>query len=250
MVAAVVVVGAVVTVATAGAAAPLVVGAVASIGLTGAAATVATGVAVGAIAGAAGGLAAGAAGETTRQVVHNETLGLGNEHMDLGRIASEAGKGAVEGAVVGAAIGRAAAFASTAAAIRRNRSGGEGPTRGAAIRRAQRWRGNRARRRSGRPDRRSGADRQAGIGRRSKGAEGSVSARYHSRYARRGCSLSEEEGSARRRNKPFRDWRPAGVMWRLRRGSYATTRGSACRSSANCQLSSPLSFTPRGTGTD
>jgi len=115
VVAAVVVVGTVVTVATAGVAGPLVVGAVASIGLTGAAATVATGVAVGAIAGAAGGLAAGAAGETTRQVVNNETLGLGTEHIDVGRIASAAGKGAAEGALVGAAVGGVAAFATTAA---------------------------------------------------------------------------------------------------------------------------------------
>ena len=115
VVAAVVVVGTVVTVATAGVAGPLVVGAVASVGLTGAAATVATGVAVGAIAGAAGGLVAGAAGETTRQVVNNETLGLGTEHMDVGRIASAAGKGAAEGALVGAAVGGVAAFATTAA---------------------------------------------------------------------------------------------------------------------------------------
>jgi RHS repeat-associated protein len=115
VVAAVVVVGTVVTVATAGVAGPLVVGAVASVGLTGAAATVATGVAVGAIAGAAGGLVAGAAGETTRQVVNNETLGLGTEHMDVGRIASAAGKGAAEGALIGAAVGGVAAFATTAA---------------------------------------------------------------------------------------------------------------------------------------
>ena len=115
VIAAIVVVGTVITVATAGAAGPLVVGAVASIGLTGTAATVVTGVAVGAIAGAVGGAAAGAAGETTRQVVHNERLGLGHEHMSGGRIASAAGQGAVEGAIVGGAIGGVAAFATTAA---------------------------------------------------------------------------------------------------------------------------------------
>lgn len=108
VIAAVVVVGTVVTVATAGAAAPLIAGAVASVGLSGAAATVATGVAVGAVAGAVGGAAAGAAGETTRQVVHGEQL-------SGRRIAAAAGRGAVEGAVIGGAIGGAAALATTTA---------------------------------------------------------------------------------------------------------------------------------------
>jgi RHS repeat-associated protein len=107
VVAAVVVVGAVVTAATAGVAGPLVVGAVASIGLTGTAATVATGVAVGAIAGAVGGAAAGAAGEATREVVHGEQLS--GTH-----ILSAAGEGATTGAAVGAAVGGVAAFAATA----------------------------------------------------------------------------------------------------------------------------------------
>jgi RHS repeat-associated protein len=115
VIAAVVVVGTVVTVATAGAAGPLIVGAVASVGLTGTAATVATGVAVGVVAGAAGGAAAGAAGEATRQTVHSRALGLGQESFSAGGIARAAGRGAVEGAAVGAAIGGVAALATTAA---------------------------------------------------------------------------------------------------------------------------------------
>ena len=115
VVAAVVVVGTVVTVATAGAAAPLAAAAVASIGLTGTAATVATGVAVGAVAGAVGGAAAGAAGEGTRQAVHGE-------RVNVGRIASAAG----EGAIVGAAIGAAVPLVTAAAA------GAAGTTAGAA----------------------------------------------------------------------------------------------------------------------
>lgn len=115
VIAAVVVVGTVVTVATAGAAGPLIVGAVASVGLTGTAATVATGVAVGAIAGAVGGAAAGAAGEATRQTVHSRALGLGQESFSAGGIARAAGRGAAEGAAVGAAIGGVAALATTAA---------------------------------------------------------------------------------------------------------------------------------------
>jgi RHS repeat-associated protein len=114
IVTAVVVVGAVVTVATAGAAGPLIAGAVATAGLTGTAATVATGVAVGAVAGAVGGAAAGAVGEGTRQVVHNRTLGLGTESFSAGRIVRAAGRGAVEGAIVGAAVGGVAALATTA----------------------------------------------------------------------------------------------------------------------------------------
>ncbi|MGF7237570.1 MAG: RHS repeat-associated core domain-containing protein, partial [Frankia sp.] len=114
VVAAVVVVGTVLTVATAGVAGPLVVGAVASIGLTGTAATVATGVAVGAIAGAVGGAAAGAAGEATRQTVNSRALGLGTEEFSGGKIAGAAGKGAIEGAVIGGAVGGAAALATTA----------------------------------------------------------------------------------------------------------------------------------------
>ena len=97
VVAAVVVVGTVVTVATAGAAAPLVGAAVGAIGLTGGAATLATGVAVGAVAGAVGGAAAGAAGEGTRQAVNGESL-------DMGKIGSEAGKGALVGGAIGAAV--------------------------------------------------------------------------------------------------------------------------------------------------
>jgi RHS repeat-associated protein len=114
VIAAVVVVGAIVTVATAGAAAPLIAGAVATVGLTGTAATVATGVAVGAVAGAVGGAAAGAVGEGTRQVVHSRSLGLGTESFSAGRIVSAAGRGAVEGAIVGAAVGGVAALATTA----------------------------------------------------------------------------------------------------------------------------------------
>jgi len=99
VIAAVVVVGTVVTVATAGVAGPLIVGAVASIGLSGAAATVATGVVVGAIAGAAG----GAAGELTRQV------GMG-EQISGAKI----GKAALVGAAFGAVTGGVGAYASTA----------------------------------------------------------------------------------------------------------------------------------------
>jgi RHS repeat-associated protein len=115
VVTAVVVVGAVVTVATAGAAAPIVAGAVASIGLSGAAATVATGVVVGAVSGAVAGAASGAAGELTRQTVNSKALGLGNEQFSAGRVLKEAASGAKTGAMVGAAIGGAAAFVSTAA---------------------------------------------------------------------------------------------------------------------------------------
>ena len=111
---AVVVVGTIATVATAGAAGPLVVGAVASIGLSGAAATVATGVVVGAVAGAVGGAAAGAAGEATRQTVNSKALGLGNEEFSGTKILKEAGKQAVTGAAVGAAIGGVSALAATA----------------------------------------------------------------------------------------------------------------------------------------
>ncbi|MDQ1920684.1 SpvB/TcaC N-terminal domain-containing protein [Massilia pseudoviolaceinigra] len=115
IVAAVVVVGAVVTVATAGAAAPIVAGAVASIGLTGTAATVATGVGVGIASGAAAGFVSGAAGEATRQTVNSRALGLGTAEFSGRAILSEAGSGAVTGAAIGGAIGGAAAFAGTAA---------------------------------------------------------------------------------------------------------------------------------------
>lgn len=115
VIAAVVVVGTILTVATAGVAGPLVVGAVASIGLSGTAATVVTGVAVGAIAGAVGGAAAGAAGEATRQTVNSRALGLGTEEFSGGRILSAAGEGAVTGAAIGAAVGGVTAFAATAA---------------------------------------------------------------------------------------------------------------------------------------
>ncbi|GAA4803740.1 SpvB/TcaC N-terminal domain-containing protein [Lysobacter hankyongensis] len=115
IVAAVVVVGAVVTVATAGVAGPVIAGAVASVGLTGTAATVATGVAVGAVSGAVAGAASGAAGEVTRQTVNSRALGLGNQEFSGRAILREAGSGAVTGAAVGAAIGGAAAFAGTAA---------------------------------------------------------------------------------------------------------------------------------------
>lgn len=115
VVAAVVVVGAVVTVATAGVAGPIIAGAVASVGLTGTAATVATGVAVGAVSGAVAGAASGAAGEATRQTVNSRALGLGTEEFSGRAILREAGSGAVTGAAVGAAIGGAAAFAGTAA---------------------------------------------------------------------------------------------------------------------------------------
>jgi RHS repeat-associated protein len=114
VIAAVVVVGAIVTVATAGLAGPIIAGAVASVGLTGAAATVATGVVVGAVSGAVAGAASGAAGELTRQTVNSKALGLGSEHFSARRIAGEAASGAKTGAMVGAAIGGAAAIASTA----------------------------------------------------------------------------------------------------------------------------------------
>jgi RHS repeat-associated protein len=99
IVAAVVVVGTVVTVATAGVAGPIVAGAVASVGLSGAAATVATGVVVGAVAGAAG----GAASELTRQVASGEQVS--------GRAI---GRAALEGAALGAVTGGLSAYASTA----------------------------------------------------------------------------------------------------------------------------------------
>jgi hypothetical protein len=114
VVAAVVVVGTVVTVATAGAAGPLIVGAVASVGLTGTAATVVTGVAVGAVAGAVGGAAAGAAGEATRQTVNSKALGLGNEEFSGTKIVDSALKEAKTGALIGGAVGGVAALATTA----------------------------------------------------------------------------------------------------------------------------------------
>lgn len=99
IVAAVVVVGTVVTVATAGVAGPIIAGAVASVGLSGAAATVATGVVVGAVAGAAG----GAAGELTRQVASGEEVS-GKKIL----------KAAAVGAALGAVTGGLGAYASTA----------------------------------------------------------------------------------------------------------------------------------------
>ena len=114
VIAAVVVVGAVVTVATAGVAGPVIAGAIASVGLTGTAATVATGVAVGAVSGAVAGAAAGAAGEATRQTVNSRALGLGTEEFSGRAILREAGSGAVTGAAIGAAVGGAAAFAASA----------------------------------------------------------------------------------------------------------------------------------------
>ena len=112
VVTAVLVVGAVVTVATAGAAAPIVAGALS--GLGGTLATVSTGVVVGAVSGAVGGAVAGAAGELTRQTVNSRALGLGNERFDVGLIGREAASGARTGALVGAAAGGIAALASTA----------------------------------------------------------------------------------------------------------------------------------------
>ena len=108
IIAAVVVVGTVVTVATAGVAGPIVAGAVASVGLTGTAATVATGVVVGAIAGAAG----GAASEAARQGV---TPGAS---FDLRAIGHAAISGAAAGALTGglSAIGTARAAAASARA--------------------------------------------------------------------------------------------------------------------------------------
>ncbi len=99
IVAAVVVVGTIVTVATAGVAGPIIAGAVASVGLSGAAATVATGVVVGAVAGAAG----GAAGELTRQVASGEQVS-----------GSKIVKAAAVGAALGAVTGGLGAYASTA----------------------------------------------------------------------------------------------------------------------------------------
>lgn len=99
IVAAVVVVGTVVTVATAGVAGPIIAGAVASVGLSGAAATVATGVVVGAVAGAAG----GAAGELTRQVASGEEISGRN-----------IAKAALVGAALGAVTGGIGAYATTA----------------------------------------------------------------------------------------------------------------------------------------
>jgi RHS repeat-associated protein len=107
IVAAVVVVGTIVTVATAGVAGPIIAGAVASVGLSGAAATVATGVVVGAVAGAAG----GAASELTRQVASGEQIS--------GRAI---GGAALTGVALGAVTGGLSAAASTvrgAAAISR-----------------------------------------------------------------------------------------------------------------------------------
>ena len=98
VVAAVVVVGTVVTVATAGVAGPIVAGAVASVGLSGAAATVTTGVVVGALAGAAG----GAAGELTRQVGSGEQIS-----------GSKIGRAALIGAALGGVTGGIGAAAST-----------------------------------------------------------------------------------------------------------------------------------------
>jgi RHS repeat-associated protein len=97
IVAAVVVVGTVVTVATAGVAGPIIAGAVASVGLSGAAATVATGVVVGAVAGAAG----GAASELTRQVASGEEVS--------GR---KIGQAAITGAAAGAVTGGLSSLAS------------------------------------------------------------------------------------------------------------------------------------------
>jgi RHS repeat-associated protein len=97
IVAAVVVVGTVVTVATAGVAGPIVAGAVASVGLTGATATVATGVVVGAVAGAAG----GAASELTRQVASGEEVS-----------GKKIGQAALTGAAAGAVTGGLSSLAS------------------------------------------------------------------------------------------------------------------------------------------
>ncbi|RKH47668.1 toxin [Corallococcus sicarius] len=103
VVAAVVVVGAVVTVATAGAAAPLVGAGVASIGLTGTAATVATGVVVGAVAGTTGAVAS----EVTR-------TGVGEGRLPTGR---ELGHAATVGAALGVVTGGVGSFASTARGV-------------------------------------------------------------------------------------------------------------------------------------
>jgi RHS repeat-associated protein len=103
IIAAVVVVGIVVTVATAGAAGPIVAGAVASIGISGTAATVTTAVVVGAVAGAAG----GAASELTRQVASGEEV----SGRAIGRAALE---GAAFGAVTGGVAAGATAFAASA----------------------------------------------------------------------------------------------------------------------------------------
>jgi RHS repeat-associated protein len=108
VVAAVVVVGTVVTVATAGAAAPLIGAAVASAGLTGAAATVATGVAVGAVAGAAGGVAS----EVARTGVSEGRLPNREE------LKSAAVSGAIGGAVTGGLGAAATAVRGGAAATR------------------------------------------------------------------------------------------------------------------------------------
>lgn len=99
IVAAVVVVGVVVTVATAGVAGPIIAGAVASVGLSGAAATVATGVVVGAVAGAAG----GAASELTRQVASGEKV---------------SGKKIGHAALIGAAAGAVTGGLSSLASVR------------------------------------------------------------------------------------------------------------------------------------
>ncbi len=127
IVAAAVVVGTVLTVATAGAAGPVVAAAVASAGITGTAAAVTTGVVVGAVAGGVGGFAGGVAGEATRQTVNHRALGLGNESYDGGRILSEGGRGAATGAAVGAAIGGAIPLLSAAIGA------GASTTAGAAV---------------------------------------------------------------------------------------------------------------------
>lgn len=109
VVGAAVTVGVVVTVATAGAAAPIAAAAVASFGLTGTVATLAAGATVGAVAGAAGGAAAGAAGEATRQMAEGENI-------SGRRILGEAGTGAAWGAGLGAAAPLLSAAAGAAAA--------------------------------------------------------------------------------------------------------------------------------------
>jgi RHS repeat-associated protein len=108
IVAAVVVVGAAVTVATAGLAGPAIgagIGAIAGgLGASSAVATVATGVVVGAVAGAAG----GAAGELTRQVASGEEI---NGRRILHAAATGAAAGAVTGGLSSLATVRQAASA-------------------------------------------------------------------------------------------------------------------------------------------
>jgi RHS repeat-associated protein len=116
---AVVVVSVAVTVITAGVAGPAIAaGATAfagTIGLGATGAAVVSGVAVGAVAGAAGGLASGVVGETTRQAVNSQALGLGSGEFSGTAIARSGAEGLLTGAVGGAVTGGLAGGLTNAA---------------------------------------------------------------------------------------------------------------------------------------